>query len=110
MLDKYVKAIVGGILSSLMSLQTAMLDGTIQSVEWVGVAIAFVAVLGGVWGIGEFNDRIEIKKVEAGIPNVTFSTGPSVTVSTNSQPSNPAFEPMSISTAPPATGAEFVEK
>lgn len=85
MFDKYAKAIVGAIIAALGSLQTAMLDGTIQPVETVGVAIAFVSTLGVVWGVGEFNQKVELQKAQlaAMTPTTTVvASTPTVTVST----------------------------
>lgn len=90
MFDKYAKAIVGAIIAGLGSLQTAMIAANathspIPGAAWVGVAITFLTVLGGVWGVGEFNDRIEVKKAElaASTPTTTVvAATPSITMTT----------------------------
>lgn len=51
MVDKYAKAIMGGLTSGLAALGTALTDGQITGVEWVAVAAALVAGLGFVWGV-----------------------------------------------------------
>ena len=42
----YAKAIVGAVLSGLTALGTALTDGVVSPVEWVGVLIAVVGPVG----------------------------------------------------------------
>ena len=73
MLDKYTKAIIGAIISGLGAYQTGLLDGQMLQVEWVGVAIATFTALAGIWGVGEYNARIEAIKAETALPNVVVT-------------------------------------
>lgn len=50
-MDRYAKAIMGGLTAGLSALGTAMADGQVSTVEWVMVAAAVVAGLGFVWGV-----------------------------------------------------------
>lgn len=49
--SQIVKAIVGALLAGLTALGTALADGTVQPVEWVGVAVALIATFGAVFGV-----------------------------------------------------------
>lgn len=48
---RYAKAIVGSLLAGLGALLTALADGSVQTAEWVTVAIAALTALAGVWGV-----------------------------------------------------------
>lgn len=50
-MDKYAKAIMGGLTAGLSALGTALADGQVAATEWVVVAAAVVAGLGLVWGV-----------------------------------------------------------
>ena len=46
------KALIGALLAGLTALGTALADGSVTSVEWVGIAIAVLATYGTVFGVG----------------------------------------------------------
>ena len=48
-MDKYVKAIVAGILAGVGAVGVALADGHITAAEWVVAVGAVVTALGGVW-------------------------------------------------------------
>ena len=50
-MDKYAKAIMGGLTAGLSALGTALADGQLTATEWVVVAAAVMAGLGLVWGV-----------------------------------------------------------
>lgn len=50
-MDRYAKAIMGGLTAGLGALGTALADGQVTAIEWVLVAAAVVAGLGFVWGV-----------------------------------------------------------
>lgn len=50
-LKPYAKAIVGALVAGLGVLGTALTDGQVTSVEWVGVASATLVALAAVWGV-----------------------------------------------------------
>lgn len=50
-MDRYAKAIMGGVVAGLGALGTALADGQVTATEWVVVASAVVAGLGLVWGV-----------------------------------------------------------
>lgn len=49
--SEIAKAIVGAVLAALTALGTAVMDEKVTTGEWVGVAIAFVATFGAVFGV-----------------------------------------------------------
>lgn len=48
---RYAKAAVGALIAGLGTLATALSDGSVEQVEWVWVAIAFLTALGGIWAV-----------------------------------------------------------
>lgn len=50
-MSKYAKSIMAALVAALTSLGTAMTDDTVTGVEWIAVAIAFLAAGGVVWGV-----------------------------------------------------------
>lgn len=48
-LKPYAKAIVGGVVGGLTAAATALSDGTLDSVEYIGIALAFIAGTGFVY-------------------------------------------------------------
>ena len=46
------KALIGALLAGLTALGTALADGSVTGVEWVGIAIAVLATYGTVFGVG----------------------------------------------------------
>lgn len=50
-MDKYAKALMGAVLAGLGSLEVALVDDAVTTVEWIRVAIATVATGGLVWGV-----------------------------------------------------------
>lgn len=48
--DQYLKAITGAALAGLTALGTALADGHVTGVEYVGVAVALVGTFGVVFG------------------------------------------------------------
>lgn len=50
-MDKYTKAIVAALVAGLSTLQTALLDGTVNVNEWVMVGAAAVGALGLTWAV-----------------------------------------------------------
>jgi hypothetical protein len=50
-MNEYAKAITGAIIAGLGAYGVAVLDGTVTSGEWAGVAVAFLTALGVVWGV-----------------------------------------------------------
>lgn len=49
--SEYAKAIVGAILAGLTALGTAVVDGNLDAVEWIGIAAAVVATFGTVFRV-----------------------------------------------------------
>jgi hypothetical protein len=47
----YAKAVVGFLLAGLGAVWVALDDGQVTTQEWVGVAVAALATLGGVWAV-----------------------------------------------------------
>ncbi len=45
-----LKAFTGAVLAGLTAAGTAAADGSVSAQELIGIAIAVVAVFGGVWG------------------------------------------------------------
>lgn len=50
-MEEYRKAIFGGLMAFLGTLGTALTDGNVTTLEWVGVALATVASTAAVWGV-----------------------------------------------------------
>jgi hypothetical protein len=50
-MEFYRKAIFGGLMAFLGALGTALTDGHVTTLEWVGVAATTVAAAAAVWGI-----------------------------------------------------------
>lgn len=50
-LNPYAKSVVGALVAGLGSLQVALVDNHVTTVEWITVASATVAALGLVWGV-----------------------------------------------------------
>jgi hypothetical protein len=59
-MDKYAKAVMGGLTSGLGALGTALADGQVTAVEWVLVAAALVAGLGFVWGVPNAKPQLPV--------------------------------------------------
>jgi hypothetical protein len=47
----YLKAVAAAVVTGLGSLQVAYLDNVVTREEWIGVAVATVVALGGVWAV-----------------------------------------------------------
>jgi hypothetical protein len=45
------KAVVGGLVSGLAAASVALTDGTVTPVEWIAVALAFIAGTGFVYAV-----------------------------------------------------------
>ena len=50
-MNAYLKAIYGGVAARLTALGTALTDGSITALEWVGIATAAVVAFGAVYGV-----------------------------------------------------------
>ena len=50
-MSKYAKAVVGALVAGAGSLQVALADNVVTTVEWIQVASATVLALGLVWGV-----------------------------------------------------------
>lgn len=49
--SQYMKAITAAVVTGLGTLQVAYSDNVVTTQEWVGIAIATVVALGGVWAV-----------------------------------------------------------
>lgn len=56
----YTKAIIAAVIAGLGTLGTALADGEITSVEWVGIVAAVVIAGGGVFGFANKVKPVEI--------------------------------------------------
>lgn len=54
----YSKSIAGAIFAGLLSFQTALLDGKMEQIEWVGVAIAIVGTFIGVYAAPKNQEKL----------------------------------------------------
>jgi len=50
-LAPYAKAIVGGVVGGLTAAATALSDGSLDAVEWIGIVLAFIAGTGLVYAV-----------------------------------------------------------
>lgn len=63
-MDKIAKAIMGGVVSGLAALSTALLDGVITPNEWVVIASAVVTAVAFVWGVPNAQPNIANKTAD----------------------------------------------
>jgi hypothetical protein len=48
---QYLKAITAAVITGLGTLQVAYSDNLVTNAEWIGIAIATLVALGGVWAV-----------------------------------------------------------
>lgn len=57
-LDRYAKAIIGGLVAFLGAVQTGLADGHVTATEWIVAAVAAVTALGAVWAVPNANGAL----------------------------------------------------
>lgn len=62
----YIKAIIGGLLSGLLALGTALTDGTtvaqVTDGQWVAVAVAVLGVFASVFGVANRPPKHDVSR------------------------------------------------
>jgi hypothetical protein len=62
-MDKYAKAIVGGLIAGAGAYGTAVIDGVVTQTEWAGIAVVTLTALGIIWGVPNGTQVAEISTI-----------------------------------------------